>query len=970
MNAASGTKQYLSPLNVWALSLGCIIGWGAFVMPGTTLLPLAGPVGTITALCLGAAAMLIIAVNLCHMANRYPDSGGAFSYTKHVFGYDHAFLCAWSLVLAYIAILWANATAFVLIGRFLLGPVFQFGFHYVVAGYDVYFGEILVTLAVLGVFGFISCLRRRVVSTLNTGFALTLFFGVVLCLLIVLMKGVDITRAFNPPFAKSVSPTSGIFGIFALAPWAFVGFESVSHGVSEMRFPVKRLLSIVMAAIFSGALIYIFTSAISVLGTPDTYNNWLEYVLNLGNHSGIDGLPVFHAMWAAAGQPGLALLAFAVLSALATSLIGLYRAASRLLCNIAEDGILPEWLAQKNEEGTPVKAVLFILAISVVVPFVGRAAIGWIVDVTSICASIAYCYISLCAYRVGRDEGKRAIAITGIVGAVLSAVFFIFPLIPYLWSVSALATESYLIFATWSVLGLVFFRIVFKQDTTGRFGRSTIVWMAMLFLILFSSTMWVRQSAHDNLANVVIEIDDYFEGAAANRGIYFNRQDLADHSLFLNGQSQEIQQRLMRDSLVQLGLIVFSLAIMFRIYSLMLSREKEHDLQRIEAEQMSKAKSEFLSSMSHDIRTPMNAIVGYTHIALREGTSLEETREYLNKIDASSRHLLALINDVLDMSRIESGKMELDPIEMDLCGAIDEVHDIFATQMHEKDIAFTVDTSQVTNPYVLCDKNRLDRVLLNLLSNAYKFTPEGGTVGVTVTQTGHAGEGLGRYEIRVKDNGIGMTKEFAEHVFEAFEREHSSTVNGIQGTGLGMSITKNIVDLMGGTIDVETAPNEGTEFIIRVDFPIVAQPVVIADVSNADEEQAPDFTGKRILVAEDNEINMEIATFVLEDLGFEVDTAINGKIAVDKVANSTPGYYDALLTDIWMPEMNGYEAVHAIRNLPDAELASIPIVACSAHAFAEDVEETKAAGMNAHLTKPLDVPRVIEVFTELFGEAG
>ena len=273
MDAASGTKQYLSPLNVWALSLGCIIGWGAFVMPGTTLLPLAGPVGTITALCLGAAAMLIIAVNLCHMANRYPDSGGAFSYTKHVFGYDHAFLCAWSLVLAYIAILWANATAFVLIGRFLLGPVFQFGFHYVVAGYDVYFGEILVTLAVLGVFGFISCLRRRVVSTLNTGFALTLFFGVVLCLLIVLMKGVDITRAFNPPFAKSVAPASGIFGIFALAPWAFVGFESVSHGVSEMRFPVKRLLSIVMAAIFSGALIYICTSAISVLGTPDTYDN-------------------------------------------------------------------------------------------------------------------------------------------------------------------------------------------------------------------------------------------------------------------------------------------------------------------------------------------------------------------------------------------------------------------------------------------------------------------------------------------------------------------------------------------------------------------------------------------------------------------------------------------------------------------------------------------------------------------------
>ena len=237
------------------------------------------------------------------------------------------------------------------------------------------------------------------------------------------------------------------------------------------------------------------------------------------------------------------------------------------------------------------------------------------------------------------------------------------------------------------------------------------------------------------------------------------------------------------------------------------------------AEVSSQAKTTFLFNMSHDIRTPMNAIIGYTGLARRDGTTESEMRGFLEKIDSSSRHLLALINDVLEMSRIESGKMELEPVNTDLVKALYEARDMFATHMAGKHITYTVTADHVTNRWVICDKNRLDRVLLNLISNAYKFTPDGGNVTVTLRQT-DCTEEMGDYELRVKDNGIGMSSEFAAKVFDAFERERTSTVSGIQGTGLGMAITKRTVDAMGGSIRVETEKDKGSEFIVQVRFPL------------------------------------------------------------------------------------------------------------------------------------------------------
>ena len=398
------------------------------------------------------------------------------------------------------------------------------------------------------------------------------------------------------------------------------------------------------------------------------------------------------------------------------------------------------------------------------------------------------------------------------------------------------------------------------------------------------------------------------------------------------------------------------------------------------AEESSKAKSTFLSNMSHDIRTPMNAIVGYLNLAKDLHKICENCPSYKNepcpdnipdkmfdflkKIDASAQHLLALINDVLEMSRIESGKMELELESLNVVNSLNEVYDMFATQMAGKNIDFTV-AADVSEKFIMCDGHRMNRVLLNLLSNAYKFTPDGGKISVKLMQIGDAHDGAADYELRVKDSGIGMTPEFAAKVFEAFERERTSTVSKIQGTGLGMAITKSIVDLMGGDIRVETAVGVGTEFIINITFKLSDEMREEIAAENKNAAHVVDFTNKKILLVDDIEVNREIAKMLLEGEGFIVETAVDGQDAVDKVAASQAGDFDVVLMDIQMPVMNGYEAAKKIRELPNPKLAKIPIVAMTANAFSEDVKAALDAGMDAHIAKPIDIPKMMETLAKI-----
>lgn len=515
-----------------------------------------------------------------------------------------------------------------------------------------------------------------------------------------------------------------------------------------------------------------------------------------------------------------------------------------------------------------------------------------------------------------------------------------------------------------------------------------------------------------------------------------------------------------------------------------------------QANRASKAKTVFLSNMSHDIRTPMNAIIGFTALAITHIDRREQVEEYLKKIMTSGNHLLSLINDVLDMSRIESGKINLEEKPCSLPDILHSLCNIVQADVHAKQLELHIDAVDVVNEEVYCDRLRLNQVLLNLLSNSIKYTGAGGTVGMRITEKSGAPEGFANYEFRVTDNGIGMSEEFLEHIFEPFEREATSTISGIQGTGLGMAITKNIVDMMNGSIDVKSRQGEGTEFTVSFTFRLHSGPgesmdipelknrralVVDDDFNTCDsvsymlqqfgmraewtmsgkeavlrtrqavmrednyrvyiidwllpdlngievvrrirketdanvpiilltaydwsdiEEEAREagvtaFCGKplflselrnclhsvveteessqkpegmeaikfqpgRLLLAEDVELNQEIAVAILGDAGFVTDVAGNGKEALEMLAGSRPGYYQAVLMDVQMPVMNGYDAAKAIRRLENKELAGIPIIAMTANAFEEDRQQALRCGMNGHIAKPIDVDN-------LFGTLG
>ena len=392
----------------------------------------------------------------------------------------------------------------------------------------------------------------------------------------------------------------------------------------------------------------------------------------------------------------------------------------------------------------------------------------------------------------------------------------------------------------------------------------------------------------------------------------------------------------------------------------MRSRESKRLLEYERA--ASSAKSTFLSNMSHDIRTPMNAIIGFTRAALEHEDDPKRVHDCLTKISSSSSHLLSLINDILEMSRIESGNVQLELSPCNLPDMMDELRSILSGQVEDKRLGLHLDLTAVRKPDVSCDKLRVNQILLNLLSNAVKFTPEGGSIFVSVKQPGEP-DNAGRQTcvFQVKDTGIGMTPEFAEKIFDAFERERTSTVSGIQGTGLGMSITKKLVDLMDGSIQVNTAPGRGSEFTVTLPLRVLeSKETASLRAEHGDGSPRTSFQGRRLLLVDDLALNREIALSVLETQGFQVDQAADGTEAVEIIRSAEPGRYDAVLMDIQMPVMNGYEATRAIRALPDPLRAGVPILAMTANAFEEDRKNALDAGMNGHIAKPIDIEALMD----------
>ncbi len=377
----------------------------------------------------------------------------------------------------------------------------------------------------------------------------------------------------------------------------------------------------------------------------------------------------------------------------------------------------------------------------------------------------------------------------------------------------------------------------------------------------------------------------------------------------------------------------------------------------LQARRASRAKSLFLSNMSHDIRTPMNAIVGFTSLALGHIDDRDRVRDYLEKITSSGKLLLGLLNNILDMSSIESGKMELDEKPCRIPELVQDIQNMVHAEVLEKNLTVEVDLERLVHPEVCCDSLRMNQVLLNLLSNAVRYTEAGGKVTMVVSETPGVSPGSANFEFCITDTGIGMTKEFVEHIFEPFERENTTTLSGVAGTGLGMAITKNIVDMMNGFIEVESEKGEGTKITVSFTFDLCREDKAKEPEESVGEEGALGFAGPdgcQILLVEDNELNQEIAVSILEEAGLLVDVASNGQIAVEMLEKAGPGYYRLILMDVQMPVMNGYEATRTIRNLADPELCRVPIFAMTANAFEEDKQEALRSGMNGHIAKPID----------------
>ncbi len=376
----------------------------------------------------------------------------------------------------------------------------------------------------------------------------------------------------------------------------------------------------------------------------------------------------------------------------------------------------------------------------------------------------------------------------------------------------------------------------------------------------------------------------------------------------------------------------------------------------------SESKTTFLSNMSHDIRTPMNAVLGFTTLLSKDAENPEKVREYTQKIMASGQHLLSLINDVLDVSKIESGKVVLNLEEFDLNDVVSSVDAIIQPMAKARGQKFHLEMTGGRHEYLVGDETRINQILINLLSNAVKYTQEGGNIWLRITGLKQRSSQYEHIRIEVEDDGYGMTPEYLETIFDAFTRAENSTTNKVQGTGLGMAITKSIVELMGGTIEVFSEVDKGSLF--RVDLELRVAEGAPDHVHRPEPEETADLNGMRFLAAEDNEINAEILTELLELEGAACEIAENGQLALECFQRSAPGEFDVILMDVQMPVMNGHEAARAIRALEREDAGRIPIIAMTANAFAEDEKAALDAGMDAHVPKPLDMEHLKKVIRQ------
>ncbi|MBR5110332.1 MAG: amino acid permease [Clostridia bacterium] len=1240
---AQGLRANFTPMGMWAFSIGTSIGWGSFIVTCNTYLQKSGILGTVFGLLIGMAVIFVITWNLQYMIQKAPSAGGIYTFQKQVGGKDLGFLTFWFVLLTYMAILWANMTSLPLFARFFLGDAFRFGFHYRVFGYEVWFGEALLSICAVILIGLLCLRSARLPNKIMIAAALTFAVGFTFCAVLAVLRH-DSAFSYAPLYTEGSKAFLQIIHIAAISPWAFIGFENISHFSEEYSFPVKKTRTILIWSVLITTLLYVFVSLLSISAYPPEYDSWLAYIRDMGNLEGIKAVPAFYAADHYLGQAGVTLLMLSLFAVILTSLIGNTLALSRLLYAAGREGEAPRALADLNSKGIPGKAVATVVAISVFIPFVGRTAIGWIVDVTTLGATLIYGLVSLAVYRHAQQAGRRLEKTTGVAGILLMIVFLMLLLIPGLLPFHAMETVSYILFIAWAVLGLWYYRFLLYLKRDEERKQSVIVWIILLVLVLFASMMWVSR-ATENAANEAVERiftyhqshpdSDMESGAAEERTAYLQEQaeaisrtntlyssvslgvfllfigillnnyrdtqklgkrlneaehevatvrkiaelqesisalldnmpcltftkdaqtgvylacnqafadyahkknpagvaGLTDAQIFdaetaahfiaddrialsmdkpyiffedvpdaagnqkqlqttklkfidstgrmcLLGMSQDVTDmvRIQHENAMtkeayekalSAGLMYTHIAhtlardytdmfsvnleteefIEYRkaektsapsearrgwhffsdcieelsrnvypddqdaflkaldrrtlmkaldrkntyimtyrqtgcsgpIYvSMKVSRMEDDDrfiivgISNVDAEMrdaMSKsealaealasaeeansAKTSFLSSMSHEIRTPMNAIIGLNTLALKDKTLSGQTKEYLEKISGSAKHLLSLINNILDMSRIESGRMVLHREVFSFSAMLEQINAMVMSQCSDKGLTYECRILNKVDASYIGDDMKLKEVLINILSNAIKFTEAPGSVTLTVERTMEF-EDQSTLRFCIKDTGIGMDQEFIPKLFEPFSQEDGSRKTKYGSTGLGMAITKRIVEMMNGSISVESEKGVGSEFTVTVTLRN-------CDQQGTAQESAIDPNSFHVLVVDDDKIAAEHARMVLDEVGIYADTCTSGEEAlrlmeVQRLKNKP---YNLVLMDWNMPGMNGLETSAEIQKSFDRETT---VVILTAYNWDDIQEEAERVGVDSFLTKPLFASKVIEEFERI-----
>ena len=458
----SSLVRSLSPLNVWSLAFGCVIGWSAYVMPGSIFLPNAGPMGTIIAMELATMVMLIISYNYSYMIKKFPLTGGEFIYAKMAWGETHGYICAWFLSLSYLSVIPLNATALNIVMRAMFGRTFQFGFHYVVSGYDIWFGEIALALCAMFLFMFVSFRGVQVIGHVQTFLVMVLLGGIVIVLCGAIVSPSSGSENLHPMFHPiDASFTKGIaaqiIAVFVTAPMSFVGFDTVPQLMEESKFSSDRVKVVMDTSIICGGFVYIALTLLACSVFHEVYSSWPEYIADLPNLTGITALPTFNASIMVLGEFGLWVMFASVIAAMLTGIIGFYMATSRLLFSMSRDGMIPRWFSHLNRYGSPTHAGLFCTIVAGITCLLGRAVMGWVFDMGSTGAAIGFAYTSLSACKYAYHERRWDIVIFGGLGFLLSLMMAMFLLVPLPGLNVSLGHESYILLVAWVTLGILFY---------------------------------------------------------------------------------------------------------------------------------------------------------------------------------------------------------------------------------------------------------------------------------------------------------------------------------------------------------------------------------------------------------------------------------------------------------------------------------------------------------------------------------